>query len=59
MKIEYDENYCCGELMETKNVMDVESKKVSILVYCKHCKDAFEMRRDSFPNKKKDLIMRS
>ena len=32
-----DAYYCCGELMESKGVYDMETKKYSYLSYCNNC----------------------
>lgn len=52
MKIELDETYCCGNLMEKKRVIDVDTKRESVVFSCEHCKNSFEIEQIILPDAK-------
>jgi hypothetical protein len=43
MKVEVDEVYCCGNVMEGREVLDVETKRRTLMFTCKHCSDSFQI----------------
>jgi hypothetical protein len=46
MKVEVDEVYCCDYTMESREVLDVDSKRRKLMFTCKHCNDSFEIDKD-------------
>jgi hypothetical protein len=43
VKVEVDEVYCCDYVMESREVLDVETKRRTLVFTCKHCRDSFQI----------------